>query len=284
MKHSVFTVCMPDYSVEEGIDKLVAWGYEGVEWRVTNQSPSADGKPGFWAGNRCTITFDEVLAKAEPIGKRCRAAGLEVAALAAYVKCDQLADVERIFEACVKMGAPQARVQVPGYDGKTHYRKLFDAARADYAKVEKLARKYGVRANLELHMGNICPSASAGYRFVQGLDPKHVGVIHDAGNMIIEGFENWRLGFELLGEYLAAVHVKNSMWVPAAPGALGQKTYQRSWAELKEGQVNWVELIATLKAVGYTGWLSLEDFTFARPTEERLTTALAYLREAEAKA
>ena len=40
---------------------------------------------------------------------------------------------------------------------------------------------------------------------MQGLDPKHVGIIHDAGNMIIEGFENWRLGLEILGEYLAAV-------------------------------------------------------------------------------
>ena len=284
MKHSVFTVCMPDYPVEEGIDKLVAWGYEGVEWRVTNQGPSADGKCGFWAGNRCTISLDEVLEKAEAVGKRCRAAGLEVAAIAAYVKCDQLADVERIFKACVKMGAPQARVQVPGYDGKSHYRKLFDKARADYAKVEKLARQYGVRANLEIHMGNICPSASAAYRFVSGLDPKHVGVIHDAGNMVVEGYENHRLGLELLGEYLAAVHVKNAAMLKGARGPEGQQLYQRAWAELKEGQVNWAELIATLKVLGFSGWLSLEDFSTVRPTEEKLTGDLAWLRELEAGA
>ncbi len=282
MKHSVFTVCMPEYSVEEGIEKLAAWGCEGVEWRVTNQQPSADGKPGFWSGNRCTISFDEVLAKAEGVSRRCRAAGLEVAALAAYVKCDQRAEIERIFQACVKMGAPQARVQVPGYDGKTHYRTLFDRARADYAEVEKLARRYGVRANLELHMGNICPSASAAMRLLDGLDPKHVGVIHDAGNMIAEGFENWRLGLELLGDYLATVHVKNSAWAKAARGPQGQQLYQRSWTELREGQVNWAELTGLLKAVGFSGWLSLEDFSSVRPTEEKLTGDLAYLRELEA--
>jgi sugar phosphate isomerase/epimerase len=282
MKHSVFTVCMPEYSVEEAIDRLAAWGFEGVEWRVFNPKPSADGKPGFWQGNRCTIPFDTLLDQAEAIGKRCRAAGLEVAALAPYVQCDAIADVERVFEACVRMGAPQARVQIPGGDGKTNYRALFDKARADYAKVGKLAHRFGVRANLEIHMGTICPSASSAYRLLEGLDPADVGVIHDAGNMMIEGYENWQFGLELLGEYLAEVHVKNSTWVPGAPGALGQNTWKFSWAGLREGRVNWPELIATLKAVGYTGWLSVEDFTTDRPTEVRLKDDLAFLREAEA--
>jgi sugar phosphate isomerase/epimerase len=282
MKHSVFTVCMPEYSVEEGIEKLAAWGYEGVEWRVTNQGAPADGKPGFWAGNRCTISFDEVLDKAEGVGRRCRAAGLEVAAVAAYVKCDQRADIERIFEACRRMGAPQARVSAPNYDGKTHYRKLFDRAAADYAEVEKLARNAGLRANLEIHMGNIVPSASAAYRLVSRFDPKHIGVIHDAGNMVVEGFENWRLGLELLGEHLAMVHVKNAKWLPGPLGAHGQQTWQRAWAELRQGLVNWPDVIGALKSVGYAGWLSLEDFSTDRPTEAKLTDALKYLKELEA--
>ena len=284
MKYSVFTVCMPEYSVEEAVDKLVAWGYEGVEWRLTNQQPSADGKPGFWAGNRCTITMDEALDKAEAVGKRCRKAGLEVASIAAYVKCDAVADVEKVFEVCTRMGAPQARISVPGYDGKTHYRKLFEKARADYGVVEQLARKRKLRANFEIHMGNICPSASAAYRFASGFDPKHVGIIHDAGNMVVEGYENWRLGIELLGEYLAEVHVKNAVWVPAPAGAFGQKTFQRSWAELKDGEVDWAEVMAALKAVNYQGWLSLEDFSTARVSEAKLTDAIAYLRTLEAQA
>ena len=35
MKHSVFTVAMPDYDVREAAKKLKEWGYDGVEWRVT---------------------------------------------------------------------------------------------------------------------------------------------------------------------------------------------------------------------------------------------------------
>jgi len=282
MKYSVFTVCMPEFTVDEAIDKLAAWGYDGVEWRVRNQQPSADGKPGFWAGNRCTITLDEVVDKAESVGKHCRDAGLEVASLASYLKCDELADIERVFVACGKMGAPQARVGVPGYDGTVNYRELFDKAVEDYGKVEKLARKHGVKAVIELHMGNITPSASAGYRFVGHFDAKHVGVIHDAGNMVIEGFENFQFGMELLGEYLAEVHVKNAAWRKGGRGPNGQQLYERSWAQLREGQVNWADMMRALKSVGYDGWLSLEDFSTDRTTEEKLPNALEYLKELEA--
>ena len=284
MNYSVFTCCMPEYTVDEAIDRLASWGYDGVEWRVVNQQPSADGKPGFWSGNRCTVPFDGLLEQAEGLGKRCRSAGLKVANLGAYAKCDQLADVERVLEAAARMGAEQARVPALLYDGKTHYRALFDKALASYEQVETLARKFDVRANIEMHMGNIVPSASAAYRLVSRFDPKHIGIIHDAGNMVIEGFENWRLGVELLGEYLAVVHVKNARWGRGDTGPQGQQLWKWSWAELKDGQVNWAEVMSALKASGYRGWLSLEDFSTERPTEQRLPDALKYLKELEASA
>jgi sugar phosphate isomerase/epimerase len=282
MKYSVFTVCMPEFTVEEAIEKLAEWGYDGVEWRVTNQQPSKDGKPGFWTGNHCTISLDEVVDRAKEVGRRCRAAGIEVTSIASYLSSDQLKDVERIFEACTRMDTSQARVGVPNYDGSVHYRRLFDKALADYAGVEKLARKYGVRANVEIHMGNITPSASAAYRFVSHFDPAHVGVIHDAGNMVTEGFENYQFGLELLGEYLAEVHVKNAAWSKGKTGPHGLRLWQRSWTELNEGQVNWAEVMTALKSVGYNGWLSLEDFSTRRPTAEKLPDALRLLKELEA--
>jgi len=284
MKYSVFTVCMPELTVEEAIEKLAGWGYDGVEWRVTNQQPSADGKPWFWRGNRCTISLDEVVDRAKDIGERSRAAGIEVAAIASYLSCEKLKDIERIFEACVRMGAPQARIGVPNYDGSVNYRRLFRKALTDYARVEKLARKYGVRANVETHMGNITPSASAAYRFVSNFDPASVGVIYDPGNMVIEGFENHRLGLELLGEYLAQVHVKNTAWAKGKTGPHGLRLWQMAWTELKDGQVNWAEVMKALKAVGYKGWMSLEDFNTRRPTAKRVPDALRLLRKLEASA
>jgi sugar phosphate isomerase/epimerase len=59
MRISVFTVCMPEYTPEyapeEAVKQLAAWGFDGVEWRVT--TPPAPGEPvvNFWKGNRCTL-------------------------------------------------------------------------------------------------------------------------------------------------------------------------------------------------------------------------------------
>ena len=284
MKYAVFTVCMPEYTIDEGIEKLVRWGYDGVEWRVRNQPPH-EGAPAFWSGNRCTLSEDELLDVAADVGKRCRDAGLAVNGLASYLKADQIVEVERLFEACVKMDVGAARVGLPpvgeGVSFGDHYKRSVDL----YGAVEKLAKKTGVRALIETHHGTTVASASAMFRFVSNFDATCVGVIHDAGNMVHEGFENYKLAFELLGDYLGEVHVKNAKWeMTEKTGAEGQAIWQASWCELKEGVVNWADVYAALKSVGYDGWLAIEDFSTRRTTEEKLTDALTTLKALEASA
>lgn len=282
MKYAVFTVCMPEFTVDEGIEKLVEWGYDGVEWRV-KQQPPADGAPGFWSGNRCTLSEDDLLDVARDVGQRCRDAGLEVCALASYLKADQTADVERLFEACNRMGTGCARVGLPPVGEHENFRDYFDRAVDEYGTVETLAKKHDVKALLETHHGTAIASASSVYRFVSHFDAKHVGVIHDAGNMVHEGFENYRFAFELLGEHLAEVHVKNATWQKTdETGPQGQAIWKASWDELKTGVVDWADVMGALKAVGYDGWLALEDFSTERPTEEKLPDALTYLKALEA--
>jgi sugar phosphate isomerase/epimerase len=267
---------MPDYSVAEAVETLIKWGYDGVEWRVTNQAPH-EGKPGYWSGNRCTISLDELTSVAAEVGKRCREAGLEVNCLGTYIKADQAADVERVFEACNLMGAPAARVGLPPMNDGENMRDFFTRAVDCYGAVEKLAKKAGVRAFIELHHGTAVASASSMYRFVSNFDARCVGVIHDAGNMVHEGFENYRLAFE--GE----VHVKNASWQKTDEvGPQGQAIWKAGWAELDQGVVNWADVFAALKHVGYDGWLAIEDFSDAQPTEAKLTGALKFLKACEA--
>jgi sugar phosphate isomerase/epimerase len=92
-------------------------------------------------------------------------------------------------------------------------------------------------------------------------------VIHDAGNMVYEGFEEYRMGLELLGPYLAHVHLKNAAWQRPSDGGV----WQANWAPLADGVVDWQKLFAALRAVGYTGWLGIEDFSQARPSAAALT-------------
>ena len=53
MKIAVFSVSLPEWTPEEAVQILSDLGYDGVEWRVTDDSPRPT--PGFWQGNRCTL-------------------------------------------------------------------------------------------------------------------------------------------------------------------------------------------------------------------------------------
>ncbi|MBC8081060.1 MAG: sugar phosphate isomerase/epimerase, partial [Gorillibacterium sp.] len=114
---------------------------------------------------------------------------------------------------------------------------------------------------------------------VEGFDPAHIGVIHDAGNMVFEGFENYRMGLEVLDEYLAHVHIKNASMVRSEEvKALGASPWKAEWAPLKEGVADIGQLLADVQHVGYDGWLSFEDFSNPHPNEASLVEQLAYLR------
>lgn len=280
MRFAVFTVCLPALTPDEAAATLRDLGYDGVEWRVTDQSPSPDGQPGFWAGNRCTWPLATLSQDAPRIRALTDAAGLAMPNLGTYVTCRDLAAVEEAMRGAVALGVPQLRVNVPKYDAETGYLALRDRSLDEYREVASLAAKHGVRALVEIHHGSLLPSASAAATFLGHFDPRHVGAIHDAGNMVYEGHEAYRLGLEVLGPYLAHVHVKNAQWQPAGARPDGGVAWQPGWAPLNGGIVDLPTLFRALRQVGYDGWVSLEDFSTAQAATEMLRDDLAILRRA----
>ena len=170
-------------------------------------------------------------------------------------------------------GAPQVRVGAGAPDGRP-YEELFAAAREFLEGVEDLARSHGVKALIEIHHRTICPSASLAYRLVSAFDPDLVGVILDPGNMAQEGFENYHIGAELLGPYLAHVHIKNSAFERPAGGGV----WEPRWAPLEDGVVDFGLVFEALEHVGYGGWLVMEDFSGVRPSREALRYNLEFVR------
>ena len=278
MKISVFTVCMPEFTPEETVPKLREWGADGVEWRVT--AAPAPGAPvkNFWNGNRSTVDPAVIVEQAPALRALARRHKLATPALAGYYGYAEVAVVERMMEAAVILGAKGVRVGVARYDGKTPYPKVLSQAAKGWEKIVKLGRKYGVRPLAEIHMGTIVPSASAMGRFVSHFAAGEVGVIHDVGNMICEGKENWQMGLEILGPYLAHVHVKNGSWSIRRGDPDGNLQWEYESDTLRRGAVNWNEVIAALRSVKYNGWLSLEDFAPGN-TETKIKEDIAYLRQ-----
>jgi sugar phosphate isomerase/epimerase len=92
--------------------------------------------------------------------------------------------------------------------------------------------------------------------------------------MAQEGFEDYRIGAELLGPYLAHVHIKNSAFERPAGGGV----WEPRWAPLEDGVVDFGQVFEALEHVGYDGWLVMEDFSGVRPSREALKYNLEFLR------
>lgn len=282
MKFAVFSVSIPEYTPGEAVMKLKELRYDGIEWRVFDQDPEAKG-PLFWARNKATLPFSSFEQDAAKWRRLTEDAGLEIPALGTYVTCDDLNGVESAMRGAKTLGVSQLRVRVPGYDGIEPFLPIWETAKTQYRDVAELATKHGVKTLLELHHGTIVPSASAARLFLGDLDPAHVGVIHDAGNMVHEGHEAHRMSLEMLGPYLAHVHIKNARWFPEKYNPDGSIKWMCGWAPIHKGIVDMRELFTALHAVGYDGWVGVEDFSTERKIDDRLRENLEYLKSVHAE-
>jgi sugar phosphate isomerase/epimerase len=281
MRFSVFTASTPEWTPAEAATTLAAQGWDGVEWRVTDQAEATP--PQFWAGNRATWPMTGLESHLEEIATVTRGAGLAFSGMGGYARCDNHEDVERMLRATAALGAERVRISMlPLSLGD--YRELFASARRDLEWASDRAQYYGVQALIELHHDTITASASAAFRLVDGLDPVNVGVIHDLGNLVIEGKETHESAFQLLGPYLAHVHVKNVAWTPSEPGGDGVVSWHPDWAPLRTGQADVRAYIAALVRHGYDGWITLEDFSTELPLADRTRDNLAFVKDALARA
>lgn len=283
MKYAVFTVMTPEWDLQEAVHNLARLGYDGVEWRVQavpDEIP--EGTPiSYWGYNRATVDLKRIVELAPEVKSISEEAGLEICSLTSYLQVGQAEEVERVMRAARIMGCPRMRVNVPGYDRTRDYNDLFAETTEHLREVEELARTHSIEANLEIHMGNIIPSAGLAHRLICQFDPEVIGVIYDPGNMVHEGYENWRMGLELLGPYVHHVHAKNAVWEQVQTLEDGTILWQCNHAPVHKGVANWHEIMADLKAVGYDGWLSFEDFSSEQPTWEKCRNNLAYLKALE---
>jgi len=127
-------------------------------------------------------------------------------------------------------------------------------------------------------MNSIAPSAALALKLVERFDPKYAGVIYDPGNTMQEGSENLRLSLQMLGSYLAHVHVKNTRWNEEGKRQDGTVIYKPGMAKLNEGFLDLKQAFDELKLAGYNGWLSVEDFTVKDNKKECLKFDIDYIK------
>jgi sugar phosphate isomerase/epimerase len=278
MKFSVFTVSTPEWSPQQAAQMLGAQGWDGVEWRVVDDP--GGNETGFWRGNKATWPLTGLEDRLDEISRVTHDAGLRIAGIGSYVGCHDHGTTERVLAATARLGAGRVRITLPGVGADEKYPDVFARAQRDYAWVAQRAKAHGVKALVELHHRTIVASASSALRLVDGLDPDAVGVIHDLGNLLIEGQEDHRWAFEMLGPYLAHIHVKNMAWKPMATAADGTVSWEPCSVPLREGIADVSGYLQTLVHYGYDGWVTSEDFSTAVPLEQRTADNLTLFHTA----
>jgi sugar phosphate isomerase/epimerase len=284
MKLGVFTTFTPEYTFPEACKLSKALGYDGVQPRIVPPDsaiydPSKTFNP--WSNNKGGISETDFFADPKGTLKPAADAGLEISSVASYTNTSDMGRALNMVKACAKAGIKNVRIgSLPmPKEAKFDYPAFIDRSRGTYKELVAEAKKLGVKPCIELHGGTPYPSAAGVVAFFKGLTPDEVGILYDPANMISDGWEVPKVALNVMGAYLAEVHVKNSKWIPDGDDARGVKKWKAIASDLEDGCVNWAEVIDQLKIHGYNGWLVEEGHTHHRATYDRLKQAQELLKK-----
>ena len=283
MKIGAFTTFLPEYTFPEACKLIKALGYEGVQPRIVppasvNFDPAKPFNP--WGNNKGGISETDFFADPKGALKPATDLGLAISSVASYTSTADMERAVNMAKACGKAGIRNVRLgalHMP-QEAKFDYNTFMERSRGTYKELVAEAKKVGVRPCLELHMGTAYPSPSGTVAFLRGLSPEDVGILYDPANMLSDGWEVPKVALNVMGAYLAEVHVKNGKYIPDGVDARGVAKWKVANAPLAEGCVNWADVIDALKQHGYNSWLVEEGHT-EENTYVRLQTALALLKK-----
>jgi sugar phosphate isomerase/epimerase len=252
---------LPRLSPAEAIDAAKAAGYDGIFWRARSASGSTALPIQVDGEHRCLLDpTPDALAEAR---RRCEQAGLKISGLALGAETYAVEDpavVRRALDLAEQAGAEQLRL-VGGSTGEGQpYADAYELTVRRCGAYVKAARGRNVRVALHQHYGTAVPSASLLHRVLSQFDPREIGCIYDPGNMTVEGYEDYRIGLEILGAYVADIHLKSSIYFGSGQGGV----WEREWSPLYDGLADFLRLFRALHRTPYRGWVTMSDFSPSR--------------------
>jgi len=250
MKIGIQSVCTADLEIEGVISLAKDLGLDGVEL-AAGYLGKFRGEP---EGPQWHISTADTLASAETAALLAREAGLEIFAFASRCEVEELEKFESLCRAAGSIGCPFVRIGCGRYDPELGYWGSMSRSRKLLAAAIEIARQHNVRAVVELHNNTMADGVLASYELVREFHPRQVGIIFDAGNARLFGYQPWPQTLDILFEYISHVHVKDLAWVRD-----GEKV-SLDVTGPGQGIVEWPELLALLKQRGYQGYLSIEDY------------------------
>ena len=273
------SVMLPDWELEETFERVAGHGLAAVELRVRD-NPPGNPAPSYWGRHLADVSPANLRHKVPAIRAAAARTGVRVCALAPRLWVDNQEVVDAVLDGAHAIdpeAPPMVRLSPPGYDRTRPYAEQFAAVRQGIERLLPQARARGLKLLYEIHVGTVAMSAARAHALLDGFDSAHVGAIFDLPNMSRVALEDTRQGMELLGPYLAYCHIGGSRPVAGDADAHGQRQWSWKFCPLQEGIANIPQIIADLRSMGYSGYLSIEDFS-TLDADTRLGQGSSYLR------
>ena len=246
MKYYVFAKFFQHLSVDELMAHCAEAGVDG---------PTAVIRDGYWLEPHSYVELLPGFVQA------AKAAGLEVKFADTSFPMEELARDNTPLKVLADNGITDVRLGYIKKSGAGHVRKLSEHSRRLAEGVASAAEKAGLKAIIQLHGGFYPHNATAAYPLAKDLNPKHIGIMIDPGNNIMqEGYEYFDYQIPLLGEYIAAVGAKDAVNIRSGDSVNSSKGWEPHWAPVYEGQANWEAIYSELGKVGFSGPMVLMPF------------------------
>jgi hexulose-6-phosphate isomerase len=235
MKKGICIGCLPgDLSDEEKLRLAKGAGYDGVE-----------------------VNTYEDLRAAEQFAALARQIGVELPSVMASghwkfplssadeeTRQQGLANIRLSVDTAVVCGGSTVLV-VPGVvNERQPYRDAYRIALDSMREMAAYAGEHGIKLAVENVWNRFLLSPMEMQRFVEEIGSPHVGVYFDTGNILAYGYpQTW---IRELGSLILKVHVKDF------------DLNSRQFKHLLQGSVNWPEVRAALREIGYDDYLTAE--------------------------
>ena len=162
--------------------------------------------------------------------------------------------IERQLEFASILGANTILV-IPGYTHcgfaknpeKVAYNVAYDRAYELFFKLEKVAREYKVSIGIENVWNKFLLSPIEIKKFLDDINSEYVGAYFDVGNIMYIGDPSDYI--EILGRHIKKIHISDYRVEQSGLGA---------FVDIFAGDVDFFEVIKSLKKIGYDDYLMLE--------------------------
>ena len=169
------------------------------------------------------------------------------------------------------MGAEDILLVPAIVDAKTRYVDAYKRSHENVRKCIPTAEKLGVMILIEEVWNNFLLSPMEFAHYIDEFKHPLVQAYFDVGNVVTFGWpEDW---IRTLGKRIKRVHIKD---YKGGPGLFGGN--KGEFVNIREGSINWPEVMKAFGEIGYNGWMNLElgggDEAYLRDLSERFDKIL----------